>query len=256
LKEQLKLLIEVQRHDARIQELDGMLKAWPTKLEALRSDLTKVESMLNKERTQLEETEAWRKRLDEEMSTEESTLQKAKQRSAQVKNVKEMMASERELQANRSKREERGAELEKLVTAVAAAKKSVAQHEADLTALREHVTSEENAARGKMGEIETQIAAARKQREGAVAHVRPDVMKKYSSIRHRGGLAMVPVHNGTCRGCNMNIPPQLFNKLQRGTTIELCDFCNRMIYWDKLLEETDGAPSDPVAKTEKLEKPV
>ena len=244
MKEQLKLLIDVQRHDARIQELDGMLKAWPQKLEALRSDLTKVEAMLTRERNQLEETEAWRKRLDDEMSTEESTLQKAKQRSAQVKNVKEMMASERELQANRSKREERGAELEKLVAAVETAKKSVAQHEADLASLRQHVTSEETAARGKMSELEGQIAEARKLREGAVSHVRPDVMKKYSSIKIRSGLAMVPVHNGTCRGCNMNIPPQLFNKLQRGTTIELCDFCNRMIYWDKLLEnEGDGEPS-------------
>jgi predicted nucleic acid-binding Zn-ribbon protein len=47
----------------------------------------------------------------------------------------------------------------------------------------------------------------------------------------------------------MNIPPQLFNMIQRGNSIELCGTCNRIIYWDKLLENPDGAPS------EKAEKP-
>ena len=57
----------------------------------------------------------------------------------------------------------------------------------------------------------------------------------------RRGLAVAPVQNGTCQGCNMNIPPQLFNQLQRGDSIELCATCNRIIYWDKLLENPDGA---------------
>jgi predicted nucleic acid-binding Zn-ribbon protein len=59
----------------------------------------------------------------------------------------------------------------------------------------------------------------------------------------RRGLAMVPVKNGTCQGCNMNIPPQLFNTLQRGNSIEVCGNCNRIIYWDKLMEDPDGQPT-------------
>ena len=78
-----------------------------------------------------------------------------------------------------------------------------------------------------------------------IYRVRPDVLKKYATIRMRRGLAMAPVKNGTCQGCNMNIPPQVFNQLQRGDTIELCGNCNRIIYWDKLLENPDGSPSEP-----------
>ena len=58
------------------------------------------------------------------------------------------------------------------------------------------------------------------------------------------GRAVVSVKNGTCQGCNMNIPPQLFNLLQRGDSIELCGNCNRTIYWDKLLESPDGEPAE------------
>jgi predicted nucleic acid-binding Zn-ribbon protein len=243
LKEQLKLLIEVQKHDAKIQELDGMLKAYPAKLDAMRADLVKVEQMLGKERQQLDDTEGWRKRQLDEMTQEEDALLKAKQRSAQVKNVKEMMASERELQANRKHREEKAEEVEKLSAAVETAKKTIAAHETDVETLRKHVDEEQAAATVKMAEIEAQIVEARKEREVAAARVRPDVMKKYSTIRMRRGLALAAVHNGTCQGCSMNIPPQIYNILQRGDTLELCGSCNRIIFWDKLLEETDGKPS-------------
>lgn len=245
MKEQLKLLIEVQRHDARIQELDGMMKVWPQKLEDMRADLKRVEQMLEREKAQLAESEAWRRRTEDQMKDEEAALLKAKQKSSLVKNAKEMMANERELQNTRKSAQERQEEVLKLAESLEAAKKSIAQHEGDLEALRKHVADEEVTAKGKVSEVEGQIAEEKKLREVAAGRVRPDVMKKYSTIRMRRGLALVPVRNGTCQGCNMNIPPQLYNTIQRGNSIEMCGNCNRIIYWDKLLEETDGQPSDP-----------
>jgi predicted nucleic acid-binding Zn-ribbon protein len=245
LKEQLKLLIEVQRHDARIQELDGMKKVFPAKLEEMRADLGRVEQMLEREKAQLAESESWRRRQEDTMKDEEAALLRAKQRSSLVKNTKEMMANERELQNTRKSAQERQEEVLKLVDSLETAKKNIAQHEADLEGLRTHVTDEEQASKTKIAEIEQQIGEEKKLREVAAARVRADVMKKYSTIRMRRGLAMVPVRNGTCQGCNMNIPPQLYNTIQRGNSIELCGNCNRIIYWDKLLADGDGEPSDP-----------
>jgi predicted nucleic acid-binding Zn-ribbon protein len=243
MKEQIKLLAELQRHDARIQELDGMKKVWPQKLEALKGDLQKVEALLARERLQLDETESWRRQQEDEAKVQEAELLRAKQKSSLVKNAKEMMANERELQTTRKLAQEREEEVLKLVGAVETAKKSIEQHEADFNALQSHVATEEETARVKMAEIDAQIAEERKLREVAAARVQPAVLKKYSSIKMRRGLAVVPVKNGTCQGCNMNIPPQLFNILQRGNTIEVCGTCNRIIYWDKLMEDPDGQPS-------------
>jgi len=248
LKDQLLLLTELQRHDARIQELEQMKKSFPAKLEVMTADLRKVEQMLERERASLSDTETWRKRQEDEAKSDEERAFAAKQRSAAVKNAKEYMASERELQATRKSAQERQEEVGKLVGAVETAKKSIEQHEADFAALKEHVDGEEKAAQAKIAELDSQIADERKLREVAAARVRPDVLKKYSAIRMRRGLAMAPVKNGTCQGCNMNIPPQVFNQLQRGDSIELCGTCNRIIYWDKLLENPDGAPAEPKEK--------
>ena len=158
MKDQIKLLIELQKHDARIQELEGMKKVWPLKLEALHGDVQKVQDLLARERQQLEETESWRRRQEEEARSQEAELLKAKQRSSMVKNAKEMMANERELQANRKASQEREEEVVKLGGAVETAKKSIAQHEADLEALRQHVAAEEEVAKTKIAEIDKQIS--------------------------------------------------------------------------------------------------
>ncbi len=243
MKEQLKLLAELQRHDARIQELEKTSKVYPEKLEAMNADVDRVAALLDRERAQLDETVSWRKRQEDEMKNEEAMLVKAKQKSGLVKNAKEMMANERELQTTRKMTQDREAEVQRLVQAVEAAKKSVAQHETELAELRAHVAAEAEAAQVKVAEIDVLIKGEAKHRDAAASRVDPSVLKKYKSIRMKRGLAMVPVKNGTCQGCNMNIPPQVFNTLQRGNSIELCGNCNRIIYWDKMMEDPDGAPA-------------
>ena len=85
--------------------------------------------------------------------------------------------------------------------------------------------------------MQAKLQAAKAERDDLAKKLRPDVLKKYSAIRMKRGLAIVAVHDGTCRGCNMRIPPQLYTIIQRGASLEICPNCNRMIYWAKLLEE-------------------
>ena len=258
MKDQLKLLIELQVHDAKIQELDGALKAFPAKFEAMNADVKKVETMLDRERAQLAETESWRKKQEEEARDQEDALIKARQRSGLVKNVKEHMANERELETNRKNAQSREDEVKRLAGAVETAKKSLVQHETDLATMKSHVSDEEQAARAQMGEVEQQIAAIQKDREVAAARVDAAALKRYASIRMRRGMALAAVRAGTCLGCHMNIPPQLFNILQRGTSIETCPNCNRIIYWDRMMMDADGQAADKrsaaAAVAKKVEK--
>jgi predicted nucleic acid-binding Zn-ribbon protein len=248
LKDQLRHLEELQRHDARIQELEGARRAIPAKLESMKTDLARIEELLGRERAELDEAERFRRDKDTESKTAESQLTKAKHKLAQVKNSKEYMATQREVESTRKMVAETEEKLLGLIDAAEQARKKIAAHEGDVEKLRQHVANEEREAQAKLATIDTEIATARVGREQATGAVRPDVLKKYAAIRMRRGLAVVAVHNGTCRGCNMNIPPQLYNQIQRGNAIEVCPNCQRIIYWDRLLEDPDGKPSEPAEK--------
>ena len=128
-------------------------------------------------------------------------------------------------------------EIAKLVEAVDAKKKLLNDRASDVETLKTSISSDSDAARARMSEIEATIASLRAERDKLAADVKADVLKRYSSIRMRRGLAVVSVRNGTCQGCNMNIPPQLFNVLQRGQTIETCPSCHRIIYWEEIMKD-------------------
>jgi predicted nucleic acid-binding Zn-ribbon protein len=239
LKDQLQLLEELQRHDARLQEADTALKALPEKLQLLKNDLAKFEALLAKERAGLAETEKFRRDLEGQLKSEEGNIARAKSKLTQVRNSKDYMAAQREIENTRKTVGDREEEVLKLIEVIEATKKTIEIHEKDVAELRAHVTDEEKATETKMAAVRASTAGEREARDTIAAKVRPDILKKYGTIRMRRGLAVVPVLKGVCQGCHMSIPPQLFNLLQRGTTVETCPTCARIIYWNEIMKDKE-----------------
>ena len=237
MRDQLRRLEELQQHDARIQELENALKAIPAKLATTQADLARVEAMLNSERSALGETERYYAEQKGLLGDDEQQVSSAKHKLSQAKNSKEYMAAQREIEQRRESVAGREGEISKLVEAVDAKKKLLADRAADVQTLKDSIQKDSDAARARMAELEGKIAALRTERDALAAGVKPEMLKRYSTIRLRRGLAVVSVRNGTCQGCNMNIPPQLYNTLQRGLTIETCPSCHRIIYWEDLMKE-------------------
>jgi hypothetical protein len=237
LRDQLRRLEELQQHDARIQELENALKAIPAKLATTQADLARVEGMLNTERTALGETERYYAEQKGLLVDDEQQVSGAKHKLSQAKNSKEYMAAQREIEQRRESVAGREGEITKLVEAVDAKKKLLGDKAADVQALKDSIQKDSDAARARMAELEGKIAVLRTERDALAAGVKPEMLKRYGTIRMRRGLAVVSVRNGTCQGCNMNIPPQLYNTLQRGLTIETCPSCHRIIYWEDLMKD-------------------
>jgi len=244
LRDQLKQLEELQTHDAKIQELEQALKAIPAKLAATEVDLARVEALLASEGSSLKETERYYAEQKGLVTDDEVQVAGAKHKLTQAKNSKEYMAAQREIEQRRESMASREVEIGKLVEAVEAKKKLLSERATDVQALRESIAKDGEVAKARMAEIEGNIAALRAERDKLAATVKPEVLKRYGAIRMRRGLAVVAVKNGTCQGCNMNIPPQLYNVLQRGVSIETCPSCSRIIYWEEIMkDEPAAAPS-------------
>jgi len=246
LRDQLKRLEELQRYDAQIQELTNALKAIPAKLEASQVDFTRVESLLNNERTQLAESQRYYADQKNQLQTEESSASGAKNKLSMAKNSKEYVAAQREIEQTRESVQNREQEIAKLIEAVQVKEKLLAERATEIEGLRKSIDKDADVGRKKMAELEGKIAEIRVGRDKVAAGIRPDVLKRYGAIRMRRGLAVTTVRNGTCQGCNMNVPPQLYNVLQRGNTIETCPYCHRIVYWENLMKD-DPVPNTPPA---------
>jgi uncharacterized protein len=243
LRDQLKRLEELQRYDAQIQELTNALKAIPAKLEASQTDFARVESLLENERTQLAESQRYYAEQKGQLQTDESSATGAKHKLSLAKNSKEYVAAQREMEQTRESVQNREQEIAKLIEAVQTKEKLLSERAAELEVLRKSIDKDADIARKKMAELEGKISGIRVERDKAATGIRPDVLKRYGAIRMRRGLAVTTVRNGTCQGCNMNVPPQLFNVLQRGNSIETCPYCHRIVYWEDLMKDDPAAAS-------------
>jgi len=242
LRDQLKRLEELQRYDAQIQELTNALKAIPAKLEASQSDLARVEALLENERAQLTESQRYYSDQKSQLQTDESSASGAKNKLSLAKNSKEYVAAQREMEQTRESVQSREQEIAKLIEAVQAKEKMLAERATEIEGLRKSIDKDAEIGRKKMAELEGKIAEIKVGRDKIAAGVRPDVLKRYGAIRMRRGLAVTTVRNGTCQGCNMNVPPQLYNVLQRGNTIETCPYCHRIVYWENLMKDPTDTP--------------
>ena len=88
----------------------------------------------------------------------------------------------------------------------------------------------DGAARGNPGPAGA--GAVVKSADGKViAECDKSLVNKYERIRkQRGGVAVVAVVAGTCKGCQRNIPPQMANNLLTSNEILSCPNCHRFIY--------------------------
>jgi predicted nucleic acid-binding Zn-ribbon protein len=235
----MKLLETLQKVDLELQETEQSLAALPQKLQALRDNLTKVVSLLDGERQRFEEAVGYRSQLETNARVAQDELTKAKTRLQQVRNSKEYMAAQREFDTNRKVTGERESEIGKLAEAIEQFKQSIDAKESELATLREHVAEEEKATSEKLERLRGQALQQRIDRDVMSEKVAPAVLRKYQQIRRQRGLAVVEARSGVCSGCHMQLPPQLFNILHRGNSIELCPNCQRIVYFPE--ESTSSA---------------
>jgi uncharacterized protein len=243
LKEQLRYLEALQKQDAQLQEVSAALENLPKRLSQLKTDLGMVEELLRREREAMAETEKLRKSLEDEVKSQEAQLQKARARLSQAMSKQTAyIATQREVEENRALIKEREDQILELMEKAESFRKSITTHEAEFTRLSTHVSGEEAATKKRLEELKAQQVELTQSREQLAAQVEPNLLRRYNQIRLRRGLAVVPVRDACCLGCNMHIPPQLYNQLQRANTLETCPQCHRLIYWERVLEEETPQP--------------
>ena len=247
MKEQLLLLKELQKIDLKVQEVRQAITALPEKLVPAKSDLAKLEALLQHERNHVAETEAWRKEQEELITREEEAVKAAKSKLQASKNARDYAAASRELEHKRKSISEREDEVLKVVEAMEQTRKALEAREKDVGELRDRVNAEEAQINVTIAELEKQASEAANGRDEIIAKLPAELMGRYEAVLKRRGVAMVPVVSGICQGCHMSLPPQLNNQLARFESLENCPTCQRLIYRAELLAEAeardDGASS-------------
>ncbi|MCR4421892.1 MAG: hypothetical protein GYA61_07620 [Spirochaetales bacterium] len=112
--------------------------------------------------------------------------------------------------------------------------KDIQTNEATLKVLKEElIKEEENIKNNRQKKIDELQDLLNKKKE-ILANIDDDIIEKFDRIfRNKGDLAIVPVYNNYCSGCNMILPFSLINKVKAQKEIVFCPYCSRMLYFSE-----------------------
>lgn len=81
--------------------------------------------------------------------------------------------------------------------------------------------------------IGDQMAHLERSRQGLALQVPSEALTAYQRVLElRDGLALVPLLNDACGGCNRRLPPQVINEVYLKAALVSCEHCNRILYFD------------------------
>ncbi|MDJ0766368.1 MAG: C4-type zinc ribbon domain-containing protein [Myxococcota bacterium] len=229
MKTELAALEELQSLDLEILEHRKELSAIPKNLEAMRSDVTHVGELLQREKDRLTEAEQWRVDREKEIVLQNEILTKSKAKLQAARNEREQKAAQREIDAVRKTIQEREEEALKVMEASDQYRQAIEAHTKEFAELEAQLRESEAEARARMAELEVAIGKTATHRQELVDRVSQKTLRLYERIHKRLGRAIVHAEAGTCTGCNMEILPQRYNEIQRGDKIFQCANCFRII---------------------------
>jgi predicted nucleic acid-binding Zn-ribbon protein len=222
------------------------------KLQRLKELLALMEGALEEKKGKLEEASRWYKDKEIELKSDQEKVVKAKTKLQAVTKNKEYMAMQREIESVRKSNLAREEEIMKLVEAMDQFNTSIAEEQAKIATLCGEQQAEEAASADRITELDRKIDSIASRKIAVTGKLTPALLSKYERLfRKRDGMAILPVRNGACSGCNLKIVSQQLQLIIRTETIEQCTSCNRFLYIDESsvddaddAEEGDTAPVD------------
>jgi len=230
-REKLKALEELQQLDLKIRDLAAEAEKHPQRLKQIESERNQARTHLDTTRGKLADNERTRRQNEQLLQIEKDKVRKWESRLNELKTPRDVAALARELDIAKKTNVTADEEIKKLAGEYGDLKKQVETAE-QAVGEKEAVVAREGAEiKGALETLQARMAELEAERKNLIERCDRSLMSRYERIRkQRGGLAVVPVVGGTCKGCQRNIPPQMANQLLTGSDILTCPNCHRFIY--------------------------
>jgi predicted nucleic acid-binding Zn-ribbon protein len=233
LKQQVELLVELQQIDSERKRIETKKHDLPVELERLKTKLRDFEEKVEEERKKIEDLYERHRLKENELKKGNEALKKTKSRLLEVKTNKEYQALLKEIEVVNGRNDEIESEIINVLEAIDTVKEQLEQEEKEYTVFRSERESDIRKIEEELNSIDSVLITIQKKYGDVKELIHADHLRRYDIIKQkRNNRAVVPVWKEICGGCHMNIPPQMYNELQKYEELMLCPHCNRIIYWD------------------------
>lgn len=240
MENQLKLLRKLQDFDLEIHEINARTERLRESLDDLQVAYESLLEALTGQKTQLDEARSLMRDKERELEENIDRYNQSKAKLNAVANTKQYNALEKEMDTLKKMRAQLEEERDTLRENVEAYQADVNEKQGKIAGINAQIVEEQGAIDNEAAGGVQRITALENERDKIKRDVPKQIVRRYEFILgRRPGHAVVACILGVCKGCNMAIPPQLFNELQTGRKFIQCSNCQRILYYVADGEQTE-----------------
>lgn len=235
MKEVLERLVELQKVDQRLKQLEALRGDLPHQVELLKQDVNQMKDSLQEQKNQLQDFYKEKDLLELEVKDLESKQKKYQNQLYQVKNNREYDAVSMEIENVKETISNKETRIIELITLEEELQKSIAASEDEKGQVQERLSEKEDDLKKRLSQTEKQEKSLQKERDRLAKKFPPRILGTYQRIFNaKNGIAVVPVmRQGLCGGCFKNLPPQRVLEIREMKRMHLCEVCGRILVWDE-----------------------
>ncbi len=233
MREQIELLANIQQKDNILKKLREQMVQGPLRIEEKENRVRGLAEYLEADKNNIEETRKLQRQHEAEVEDGSERIKKSKGRLLSIKNNKEYQAILKEIEEIKNANAKREDMILVCMEEQEKLKQALNEKMNELASMREAFETEKTSIQAELKEAEKRLCEEEVQRQEMAKAVSADVLRTYEHLRTRiGSPVVVLAKKTTCTGCNLNIPPQMYNELQKRDSLRFCPNCDRIIYWE------------------------
>ncbi|MGD9233347.1 MAG: C4-type zinc ribbon domain-containing protein [Desulfobacterales bacterium] len=202
------------------------------KLKHLDSSLEEIEQTIKDKESVLDELKKQYRDYESDVKLNLAKINKSQEKLRSVKTNKEYQSLLREIEDVKSKNSSIEDKMIECLDRIDETEKIIATKKDEYLQFSDHIKSEKQSIEHDADIDKKKLDELDMDRKNVSGLIDSQLFKKYLVIKkqQQEGLAVVPVKDAVCHGCNVNLPPQLYNELFRYDSLKFCPNCHRIIY--------------------------
>ncbi len=237
MNSQLQFIIELQKFDLRIFQIQDAQRKAPDLLKAAEAPLQDLLSRLQTLKNTGETLATQQRSAERELATQEDLLHKVRNRLSELKTNKEYQAHLFEIEQARKKKDSIEESVLVTMERVEENKNAVQEMEAQAQEAQKVFDVEKASLETQSTELTNELTDLTQQQQQVADTVEKPLLARYNRLKiMRKGYAVAEVQEGSCGGCRLQLPPQLVAEVRRGNELMDCSYCHRILFMAHHLE--------------------
>lgn len=233
-KVQIDILVELQEIEIKTEVLELETRKVSGQLDELDNELKAFESEIDEEEKVINDFKQKYRLCETDLQVNNTKAVKSQEKLKLVKTNKEYQSSLKEIDEIKAINSKIEDEMLQYLEKIETSEKNIIEKKESYAILAERLKQEKDIIILESEQGRKKVAQLGEKWKTISKKIDPKLLEKFSVVKEMvSGRAIAAVKNAVCLGCNMQIPPQAYNELQRTERLEFCPHCQRIIYWEK-----------------------